>query len=617
MKTRPWTIAGLLAAATAIVVFAVLRRTDDSDQLPERPIEDQLPKFVQREQFVSSNACQECHPSQHASWHRTFHRSMTQVASTESVVGDFDDVQLESRGRSYRLYKKGEEFWVNMADPDWEASALKHGADLAQIDDPPIVDRQIIMTTGSHHMQGYWIRGDNGNQLRQVPWYFIIDENRWVPREDVFMEPPGSPRHFMEWNDHCIVCHSVGGAPRADRQANYYDTQVAELGIACEACHGPGKEHVQYQRLLANGGSVVGLSDPVVNPKLENSKIASEICGQCHSTFGPFNDRGFIEKGYSYRAGKTLSDSHYMLTFEEAHSEVGSKRLQSYYWDDGTCRVGGREYLGLVKSPCFERGPMSCLSCHSLHESEPDDLLTPSMRTDDACLQCHKEMADDLEAHTHHAANSSGSLCYNCHMPHTTYALLKAIRSHRIVTPNVATSVEKGRPNACNLCHLDQTYEWTATKLNEWYEIPEPELNDDERQVAASLLWLLKGDPVQRIVAAWHMGWKPAIEATGNDWQQRFLAELLTDEYSTVRYVAGKQIGQFVGAKDWKYDFVASPAEREKSRQRAIELWGKSHALPNDSRNQRLLIKSSLKVDEERLRELKEQRDTRPITLPE
>jgi hypothetical protein len=34
-----------------------------------------------------------------------------------------------------------------------------------------------------------------------------------------------------------------------------------------------------------------------------------------------------------------------------------------------------------------------------------------------------------VTAHTHHASNSSGNECYNCHMPHTTYGVLSAIRS--------------------------------------------------------------------------------------------------------------------------------------------------------------------------------------------
>jgi len=103
-------------------------------------------------------------------------------------------------------------------------------------------------------------------------------------------------------------------------------------------------------------------------------------------------------------------------------------------------RVSGREYSGMTESPGFQRGEMSCLSCHQMHQafddSRPrhewaDDQLKRGMRGNQACIQCHHELADSktLTDHTHHAADSSGSKCYNCHMSQTTYGLLKANRS--------------------------------------------------------------------------------------------------------------------------------------------------------------------------------------------
>ena len=69
------------------------------------------------------------------------------------------------------------------------------------------------------------------------------------------------------------------------------------------------------------------------------------------------------------------------------------------FWSDGTIRVAGREYNGLVETPCFQRGQMSCLSCHQMHrtaddvrstEQWADDMLKPDMRGDRACVQCHE-----------------------------------------------------------------------------------------------------------------------------------------------------------------------------------------------------------------------------------
>ena len=99
-----------------------------------------------------------------------------------------------------------------------------------------------------------------------------------------------------------------------------------------------------------------------------------------------------------------------------------------------------------------------------------NDQLKLGMYDDQACLQCHSDMSEDISQHTHHVATSEGSRCYNCHMPHTTYGLLKAIRSHTVSSPSVQhDDLQAGRPNACNLCHSEQTAEWASTQITDWY----------------------------------------------------------------------------------------------------------------------------------------------------
>jgi hypothetical protein len=83
-------------------------------------------------------------------------------------------------------------------------------------------------------------------------------------------------------------------------------------------------------------------------------------------------------------------------------------------------------------------------------------------------------------------------------MSHTTYGLFKAIRSHTIDTPSVQTSLSTGRPNACNQCHLDKTMAWTAGRLEQWYGIGRPDLDDAESATSAGVLWALKGDAGQK-----------------------------------------------------------------------------------------------------------------------
>jgi len=275
----------------------------------------------------------------------------------------------------------------------------------------------------------------------------------------------------------------------------------------------------------------------------------------------------------------------------------------------------------MIKSPCFEHDiesrKMSCLSCHSMHHSDPNDQLADRMNGNHACLQCHDSYAANLEKHTHHPPDSQGSLCYNCHMPHTSYALLKAIRSHRVESPNVRNSTEFGKPNGCNLCHLDKALEWTSNYLSSWYGVEPAELSPEERRTAASLLWLLKGDAAQRAVTAWSYGWKPAHEASGKQWQAAFLSSLLEDPYAAVRFIAFDSLRRLPGFKEVKYDFIASATIIKQQAQSVLLQWNaiRDKRLPDDTSSILMDSSGSLKVEE--ISRLLQQRDDRHVEFPE
>jgi len=571
-----------------------------------------LPHQVTHGGFTGSTACRECHSEQYDSWHGSFHRTMTQVATPETVVAPFDRVRLRSRGRDYLFTREGDQFYCTMADPDWEAGAIANGVDIDRAR-PPSVKLRVVMSTGSHHMQSYWVSSNVQNMLRQIPWVYLIADKRWVPREDIFLAPPDSGRHFAVWNDNCLVCHAVAGAPKFDLVNIKVSTEVAELGISCEACHGPGQKHLDFH---APGVERLTSQDPVINPAKSAPRVSAEICGQCHAYFKPPDMETFSKTGYAYRAGDDLSKTHHMIT--PAELKLRPDEGERPFWSDGTCRVSGREYSSMVDSPCYQRGELSCISCHSMHSSQPDDQLAKGMLSNQACIQCHTDFENRIEAHTHHATGSSGSLCYNCHMPHTTFGLLKGIRSHRIQVPKVLSADKSDHPNACNLCHLDRTLEWSAEKLSEWYGQPKPDLSLDEREVAASLLWLLRSDAVQRAVTAWHMSWPPALEPSGEDWQSPFLAQLLTDDYSVVRYVAATAMKRFPTWKEGAYDYVGPPSTRESVKKQAVAAWTSTVAPRPIERAGPILLdaeKGSLRLD--RILELLKQQNKQPTFLPE
>ena len=621
-----WTLSCLLLLTVTMALLSPAAAPPLREVAADRPVE------VDSHGYVGSSACRSCHPRAFDTWHDSWHRTMTQRATPETVIPDFDNVVLESRARRYLLQREGSEFYAVMADPDWEFSAYRSGIDLARVDDPPVVRRRIVMTTGSHHMQGFWVTSPTGNLVRQLPWYYLIDEQKWIPREDAFLAPPDDPRHFQTWNDRCIHCHSTNPEPRHNRTPKKWrpDTTVAEFGISCEACHGPGEEHVRkysnpLARYLQHGS---GKPDStIVNPARLPHDRASEICGRCHGS-SRVKDPLHQNDGVPWRPGEPLA----RIAEPVNYADDLPPEQQGRFWRDGTCRTGGDEFNGLSESACFLQGELSCLTCHSMHQAAGDsrppkewanDQLRPVALDNRICLNCHDQYASDdaLTAHTHHSLDSAGSQCMNCHMPYTSYALLTAMRSHRIDSPGAGIEASTGRPNACNLCHLDRSLGWTADRLTDWYGQPQPDLKDVQRQTAASLLWLYRGDAAQRVIAAWSFGWKPARDASGEGWLAPHLASLLDDDYAAIRFVAARSMASQPGFDDFTYDFLASPATRSRSVQQAVDRWtarwDRSQEASARVPLEQLLLTPEGRVRHDEVSRLLEQRDRTPLRIPE
>jgi len=552
---------------------------------------------------------------------------MTQKASSETVLAPFDGVTLESRGRRYELSQAGDRFAVSLVDPDWESRQIRDEIDDSIIDresEQHRVTRPVVMTTGSHHMQGFWIPGGRGNLLRQIPWYYHLAEKRWIPREDAFLEPPGSPRHFMVWNDNCLSCHSTGGTPGMNQKTQAVQTAVAELGVSCEACHGAGREHVARHAAAgptASAQRVVAtdVGDPtIINPARLDHRGASRVCGQCHSTFVPPDQDKFLANGYKYRPGDELSTAYNLVRFDsQLHTQM-ERRGTPVYWLDGTCWVGGREYLGLVDSKCFTKGQASCLSCHSMHDAPPEEQLAAKMDGDRACVQCHKEYTGSrLTEHTHHSSGSTGSRCYNCHMPHTSYALLGAIRSHRVDSPRVGTIRGGGRPNACNLCHLDRSSRWASERLVEWYGHKPADLVEIEETVSNWVLLVLQGDPIQRVLATWHAGWQPARDASGSDWLVPHLADQLDDAYSVNRWAAWQALKSDPRYRELEFDYVGTRSSREAVWTRVRREWAAESSGLDPDLARRTVVIPGEGLDRKRTEKLLLERDYREVMVPE
>lgn len=555
----------------AVVVFGVAAATLVAPDAVA-PAPATRPLVAPTDGYVGSGACRSCHPAEHATWRDSFHRTMTQVATRATVLPSFDRLELDWFGAPVVLEWRGEQLWAKFA---------RGGAR------PAAVERPVEQLTGSHHLQVFWYSTGHGRELAPVPMCFKIEERIWLPLTAVFVLPPEfrDPPEPGAWSQSCSSCHATQTRPRLDDGGN--DTHVGELGIACEACHGPGAEHVAANQnpLARYTHRAAGADATTVQPETQLPVRSAQVCGQCHSVSilrQEHFDRWSTD-GSPFRPGGDLHATHLVIDALDADAPELRRELvknphffASSFWSDGEVRLSGREFSGLRRSPCYTHGDrarqMDCASCHEMHPDDGratsewrDDQLRPGMRGNAACTQCHAELAEPaaLQAHTHHAPASRGSLCYDCHMPHTSIGLMKAARSHRVSSPSVQVELATGRPNACNQCHLDRTLAWTAEHLQAKWNVAQPAvLDDDQRTIGAGARWLLTGDAGQRLLAAWSFGQAPAQATAGTDWLAPYLARLLDDPYYVVRFAAARSLRSLPGGEPALagYDFLAAPA---------------------------------------------------------
>ena len=243
---------------------------------------------------------------------------MPQLATPQSVRADFSGVHVDIiPGSPMELERRGEEFWASFDDPGWEGDPQEQ----------PRITRQVVMITGSHHQNIYWYATEHQRTLNVLPAVYLLNDERWVPRNSVILSPPnqGVATHDGHWNAVCISCHTTHGKPQFDTPyrsepitSQEVGTTVAEFGIACESCHGPASDHVTANQnpWRRYGLHFSNASDQTITePTSLDPKRSSEVCGQCHSVWEFYDvadERSASANGLAYQPGDTLTDTRFV-----------------------------------------------------------------------------------------------------------------------------------------------------------------------------------------------------------------------------------------------------------------------------------------------------------------
>jgi hypothetical protein len=516
--------------------------------------------------FVGSDACAGCHEDNHRSWHRTFHRTMTAEASPQSVLGAFDGATLQHEGVVARMDRDAAGAYRMTFTPEGGAARVV----------------TVARTVGSHRYQQYLAKEGDAYWRLPVAWH--VEEKRWFPMtgaflfaDDAMIDAPGRPvfgggrfdRHVTRWNDNCVFCHNVAPNPGLDAAAGRFRTTTAELGIACEACHGPGAAHV-----AANADSLRRLwlraraaADPtIVNPARLSPARAADVCGRCHGQRLADDVGPFLAHGDPFVPGDDLALTTSPL-WRDTPLAGDREAFAPRFWADGTPRLTAYEYQGLLESRCAQQGALTCTTCHGMHDGDPRGQLRAGLRGADAdrmcTTQCHAALADGAAAarHTRHAAGE-GVRCVSCHMPRIVYGVLDVHRSHRIEIPEPAAAAAAGRPDACTGCHVGKTQAQAALeRARLWGRAAPPAAPSEPLSPVGALF---AGDPITRAVAADGLGRaQVALDGQARAERQGALLEAMTsDAYPAVRHLAARALGRLGVDAASGYDPSALPAAR-------------------------------------------------------
>ncbi|MEM9458525.1 MAG: cytochrome c3 family protein [Myxococcota bacterium] len=463
---------------------------------------------------------------------------MTQVAQGDAVLAPFAGETLEALGFVATMSRGA------AGQPHVRVERIETLAG----QDPVVLDVDVELTVGSHRYQQYVARIDRGggpHERWRLPVAWHVELGRWIHLNGAFLTPEGQwgdkadyLRHLSRWNDNCVFCHNTEPVPGLDDHGQW-QTKVAELGIACEACHGGASAHVErhawpLRRILS--AWISGSDGTVAHPQRLGAGLAADVCGRCHGNRIAADLAAVLRDGDGFLPGHPLADVSRPILRDATLAGQPGQPFAARFWPDGTPRLSAYEYQALLASPCHQHGEgLSCGDCHTMHGPEPSMQLWPQYDAAVVCGRCHTpDSLSDAAAPGGHGRHGAAVTCEGCHLPRVTYGLLEGMMSHRPTRPRPQDQVgHDDQPDACTQCHVDRSRRWAADALVAWATGQPPSTGSDDEPSSVALD-LHGGDPIQRALAA-HALSRPEAPVEPRI-RMAWLVDALQDDYPAVRW---------------------------------------------------------------------------------
>ncbi len=322
--------------------------------------------------YVGSVACSQCHREKYKQWRLTPHARMARdpIRDPEAIVGDFEN-------------------------------------------NPPFDREEVEVVLGSRWTQRYIVR-KNDRQIVKAP-IWSITANKWDL--GYWNDRP--------WDQFCQGCHTTGLEIKEG-------PQYSELGIGCEACHGPGKAHSR------SGGQ-----GAIVNPAKLDPDRREMVCEACHTSG---HDRtGQFRFPLGYLPGKDLR-----YFYKGLKPKPGQDN--SSFMGDGSYTDRRRQWLFWVEEYFNVRG-QTCDICKNFRQRlDDDDDVT--MTVSQHCVTCHVGELPNPELHAKHM--ESDVECHKCHMPQVSSDPRKySIHDHKFFFGQPESLTPLPVDKTCETCHDD------------------------------------------------------------------------------------------------------------------------------------------------------------------
>ncbi|TKB45884.1 tetratricopeptide repeat protein [Thalassotalea mangrovi] len=407
--------------------------------------------------YLGSDTCKDCHQQAFKNWQGSHHGKAMAHANADNIVGNFNDNHVVFNGETYHFFQKDQQYFARLKDANGKFNTY-----------------QIRYTFGIYPLQQYMVDLGKGKiQLIPFAWdsrskaqggqrWFHLYPEAIDARHEFFWTNQG-----QNWNYMCADCHSTNVKKNYQASNNGYETSFSEISVGCEACHGPGAEHVTYlqakdktqlsKEAMVNKGFDRSLHklvqqwqpragshilQPVMAEDADSSK-QTLVCAQCHSRRMQLGNNDYV-------ASHQLGDK-YLLNLVEPGA----------YHPDGQIYDEVYVYGSFLQSKMHQKGVV-CTNCHEPHSGE---LLVEG---NGLCNQCHIAEAYDTPEHHKHANSTAGSQCVDCHMPETTYMQIDARRDHRWHVPNPQQADNLQTPDVCLTCHQERGRQWSIEQFKRW-----------------------------------------------------------------------------------------------------------------------------------------------------